>query len=324
MEIYHVILIFMAIVLFIEAVFMLIRHRWNPEARRVREQLKKFSRNTYVQEEIDLTAHRRKKSEIPWFNRFLSNSELPIIRQLDRMVIQSNLSQSLGFYLLASVVLFFVGYFAASFAAWWISFRLIAGLLLGLLPILYIFIMKQRRLDKFEEQFPEALDMMARALRAGHALTGGLQMVAQEFNDPLGPEFGKTLNEINYGSSFETALRNLVGRIDSDDLKLFVLSVAIQRESGGNLAEILENISRLIRERFVFKGQIRSLSGEARVSAYILIGLPFFVGFLIYMTNPNYLRALIEDPIGHMMLLFAGIMMTIGILVIKKMIIIKI
>lgn len=323
MEVYHVILIFVAIVLFIEAIFMMIRHRWSPEARRLRAQLRQFSTETYYREEVDLRVH-RKMSDIPWLNRFLSSPELPVIRQLERMVIQSGLSQPLGFYLLAVVVLFVVGFLATTFAGWWVFLRLIAGLLLGALPILYIYFMRQRRIAKFEEQFPEALDMMARSLRAGHALTGSLQMVAEEFGEPLGPEFGKTINEINFGSSFETALRNLVGRIDSEDLKLFVLSVAIQRESGGNLAEILENIGRLIRERFVFKGQIQSLSGEAKLSAYVLVGLPFFVGIFIYVTNPDYLKPLVEDFIGHMMLGFAGIMMIVGILVMKKMITLKI
>lgn len=324
MEIYYVVLIFVAIVLFIEAVFMLFRYRLNPEARRIRAQLKQFSDQTYTREEIDLTVRRRNMSEISWLNRFLSNTELPMIRQLDRMAIQSNLSKPLGFYLLAAAVLFLIGFIAATFAALWITVRLASGLLLGSLPIFYIYIMRRKRLARFEEQFPDALDMMARSLRAGHALTGSLQMVAQEFEDPLGPEFGKTLNEINYGSGIEAAFRNLIGRIDSDDLKLFVLSVAIQRESGGNLAEILENISRLIRERFVFKGQIRSLSGEARLSAYVLIALPFFVGFVIYLTNPNYVRVLIEDPLGHMMLVFAGVMMIAGIAAMKKMIVMKI
>ena len=166
--------------------------------------------------------------------------------------------------------------------------------------------------------------MLARSLRAGHAFTGGLQMVGQEFDDPLGPEFTKTLNEINFGVDFDTALRNLVGRVDSGDLKLFVLSVAIQRGSGGNLAEILENIGRLIRERFTLKGQIQTLSGEGRISAYILVGLPFFIGFFIYLTNPDYLKLLVEDPIGHVMIAFAGIMMIIGILIMKKMVMMKV
>jgi tight adherence protein B len=179
-------------------------------------------------------------------------------------------------------------------------------------------------LAKFEEQLPEALDMMARSLRAGHAFTGALQMVGQEFDEPLGPEFTKTLNEINYGMGLEVALRNLIDRIDSDDLKLFVLSVSIQRESGGNLAEIMENIGHLIRERFILKGQIRSLSGEARLSAYILIGLPFFIGLAVYFLNPKYVKVLFEDPIGHVMLLVAGVMMVVGIIVMKRMIKVKV
>ena len=119
--------------------------------------------------------------------------------------------------LLAAGVLFVVGFALASLATWWFIARLAVAFILGIIPILYIYIMKSKRLAKFEEQLPEALDMMARSLRAGHAFTGALQMVGQEFDEPLGPEFTKTLNEINYGLGSEMALRNLVGRIDSDD-----------------------------------------------------------------------------------------------------------
>jgi tight adherence protein B len=323
MEILWVIFIFIAVVLFIEAIFLLIRRKWSPEARRIKRQLQELSTETYAGKDVELVKSRT-MSEVPWLNRLLFNAKLPVIQNLDRAAVQANLSQPLGVYLLAAGVLFVVGFALASFATWWFIARLAAAFILGAIPILYIYIMKSKRLAKFEEQLPEALDMMARSLRAGHAFTGALQMVGQEFDEPLGPEFIKTLNEINYGLGSDVALRNLVGRIDSDDLKLFVLSISIQRESGGNLAEILENIGRLIRERFILKGQIKSLSGEARISAYILVGLPFVIGGTIYLMNPEYVKVLFEDPIGHMMLLVAGIMMVLGIIVMKKMITVKV
>jgi tight adherence protein B len=168
------------------------------------------------------------------------------------------------------------------------------------------------------------MDMLARSLKAGHAFTGGLQMVGQEFPDPAGTEFSKTLDEINFGVAYEDALKNLSSRIDSDDLKLFVISVIIQRTSGGNLAEILESIGHLIRERFKLKGHVKTLCAEARLSAYILVGLPFCIGLMIYFVNPTYIVLLFTDPIGHAMLIFAGIMMVLGIITMKNMVQIKV
>jgi tight adherence protein B len=217
-----------------------------------------------------------------------------------------------------------VGFAAASFAVRWFLVHLVVGLMLGALPILYVYIKKQKRINRFEEQLPEAMDMLARSLKAGHAFTGGLQMVGQEFPDPAGTEFSKTLDEINFGVAYEDALRNLTSRIDSDDLKLFVISVIIQRTSGGNLAEILENIGRLIRERFKLKGNVRTLTAEGRISAYILLALPFFVGFILNLMNPRYMSTLFTDPIGHYLLAGAGVMMIIGAIVMKRMVDIKV
>jgi tight adherence protein B len=202
---------------------------------------------------VDLV-RRRLMSEIPWFNRLLLNVRLPIVDRIDRAAVQANLPYPVGVYLLSSAIFAVFGFAAASFATRWFLVRLAVGVVLGWMPILYIYIKKRRRVSHFEEQLPEAMDMLARSLKAGHAFTGGLQMVGQEFRDPVGTEFSKTLDEINFGVAYEDALKNLSSRIDSDDLNLFVISVIIQRTSGGNLAEILENIGRLIRERFKLKG----------------------------------------------------------------------
>jgi tight adherence protein B len=263
-------------------------------------------------------------SEIPWLNKLLSSIRFPLVKQLDRAIIQANLSYPLGVYLMTSGLLFVIGFSAASFATRWLSVRIVTGLVLGSIPILYIYWKKQKRLKRFEEQLPEALEMLARSVRAGHTFTGGLQLVGQEFDDPVSTEFNKTMDEINFGVGYEDALKNLVSRIESDDLKLFVISVIIQRTSGGNLAEILDNLSRLIRERFVLKGQVKTLTAEARLSAYILIALPFLVGFWIFFANPSYVGLLFEDPIGNTMLIIAGVMMVVGIVLMKKMTMLKV
>jgi tight adherence protein B len=323
MELLLTVFIFVAIVLLVEGSIMLTRSWWNPETKRVKKQLRQLSMEAYGQEGVDLV-RRRLMSDIPWFHRLLLGVRLPIIARIDRMVLQANLNYPVGVVLLASAMFAVLGFAVASFATRWFLVRIAAGFLLGAVPILHVYLKKQKRINRFDEQLPEALDMLARSLKAGHAFTGGLQMVGQEFPDPVGTEFSKTLDEINFGVAYEDAMKNLSSRVDSDDLKLFVISVIIQRTSGGNLAEILENISRLIRERFKLRGHVRTLCAEARLSAYVLVSLPFFVGLLLYFLNPTYIMLLFTDPIGHAMLVFAGIMMVLGIITMKNMVQIKV
>ena len=179
-------------------------------------------------------------------------------------------------------------------------------------------------MQKFERQLPDAMDLIARSLKAGHAFTGGLKMVADEFDDPMGTEFDKTLNEINFGVGVIEGLKTLANRVDCRDLKFFVISVILQRETGGNLAEILENIARLIRERFKLHGHIRVLSAEGKLSAIILIALPIFVVFALSIINPEYINTLIIDPLGRIMSAFAIFMMIVGVFVMRRLIKIRV
>ena len=183
--------------------------------------------------------------------------------------------------------------------------------------------MKTRRMRRFEAQLPDALDMMARSLRAGHALTTGIEMAGQEFPDPLGPEFAKTVAQISFGVGMEQALRNLTKRVDCPDLKFLAVSIIIQRETGGNLAEILETISRLIRERHKLLGKIRALSAEGKLSAIILLALPFLVAAAMLALNPSYLDSLLSDPLGRVLIVAAVMMMLLGVGAIKKTVDIK-
>ncbi len=179
-------------------------------------------------------------------------------------------------------------------------------------------------MEKFQSQLPEALDLVARALKAGQALSGALKMVADEMDDPVGDEFDKTLNEINFGVGVPEALKNLASRVDCLDLKFFVIAVVIQRETGGNLAEILENIAHIIRERFKLYGRIRILAAEGKLSAIILTGLPFLTAFVLLFANPEYIQILARDPLGRV-LAGAGIsLMILGIFSMKRMIAIKV
>ena len=177
---------------------------------------------------------------------------------------------------------------------------------------------------KFEEQLPDALDMIGRSLRAGHAFSGGLKMVADEFADPIGVEFEKTLNEINFGIGIPEALKSMTRRVDCPDLKFFVISVIIQRETGGNLAEVMENLAYLIRERFKLHGRVKVLTAEGRFSAVVLLAIPFLIALYFYMVQPRYIQPLFTDPIGRKMVTSAIIMMILGSLIMKRMVRIKV
>ena len=196
--------------------------------------------------------------------------------------------------------------------------------MLSALPLLYVRRKKKKRSLKFERQLPEVLDMIARSLRAGLGLAGGIKMAAENFEDPIGPEFGATLDETNFGVNFADALVNLSRRVDCPDLMFVVTVMIIQRETGGNLAELLENISRLIRERFKLKGHIRVLAAEGKMSAGILVALPFVIFLLIFLINPEHMSTLYTDPIGRKVSGIALGMMMLGILMMKKIINIRV
>jgi len=187
-------------------------------------------------------------------------------------------------------------------------------------PYLWLKGRVRARMERFQRQLPDALDLVGRALRAGHAFTGALRMIADECDDPIGPEFAKALDEINYGLSVDEALQNLLARVDCPDLKFFVVSVGIQRESGGNLTEIVGNISNLIRERYKLAGKVKTLSAEGKLSALILILLPFAVGLIIYVLNPDYMSVLWHKDLGRMALMGAGVSMLKGVFWIRRMV----
>jgi len=179
-------------------------------------------------------------------------------------------------------------------------------------------------MEKFQRQLPEALELIARSLKAGHAFPSGMKLAADEFDDPLGPEFDETLNEINFGVSVPDALKNLTDRIDCPDLKFFVISVILQRETGGNLAEIIESLSYIIRERFKLYGKVKILAAEGKLSAIILVALPFLIMIVLRFINTDYINTLLSEPAGRIMSGMAAFMMLIGILVMKKMVNIKV
>lgn len=260
----------------------------------------------------------RVMSDIPFLNHILIKT--PGIIKLDNLISQANAKQSLGFFILLALLLSFIGFLTGAII---IKNQLIGlGLILigGSLPFLYLSHLKRKRIGKFKRQLPEALDLMSRALKAGHAFTNGMKLAADEFDDPLGPEFAEALDEINFGISVPDALRNMTKRIDCSEIRYFVVGVILQRETGGNLSELMGILSYLIREKFKFEGKVRTLSAEGRLSAVILIALPFFIAGYLQFQSPKYLATLFMDPMGKVMIIGAAIMMIIGIFVMKKMV----
>jgi tight adherence protein B len=257
-------------------------------------------------------------SEVSFINHILSL--LPGIDRLHLMLNQANVKYTLGFFILFSMALGLAGYLTCSVLMLDTLLSLLMGIALTGLPLLYVRSKKKQRMTKFEKQLPEALGLIARALRAGHAFASGMKLAAEEFGDPLGPEFAKTLDEINFGVSVADALKNLTRRVDCPDLNFFVISVIIQRETGGNLAEIIESLAQLMRERFKFRGKVRVLSAEGKLSAGILYTLPFLLGTFMFVFHPDVIAPLHDDPIGRIIMWIMGGMMILGFLIIRRII----
>jgi tight adherence protein B len=198
-------------------------------------------------------------------------------------------------------------------------------LLLGaMFPLGWLWFKRRKRMKRFGAQLPDALELMARALRAGHSLPAGIQLVATQMSDPIGPEFSRCYEEQNLGSPMDQAIRQMTERVPNVDLKFFATAVILQRQTGGDLAEILNKIGLLIRERFTIWGQIQALTGEGRLSGIVLLALPPILFCVMLRLNYDYVMMLFNDPLGRKMLVAGIISQIIGAIVIKKIITIKV
>lgn len=203
-------------------------------------------------------------------------------------------------------------------------YALVAGMAALALPYLRIHWLRQARLANFEAQLPEALDMLARALRAGHPFTDALRMVGEEMPDPMGGELTATYNDLNYGIGMRDGFVNLLTRVPSLSLTAVVTAVFVQRETGGNLAEVLDKIAAVVRGRFRLHRRVRTLSAEGRLSAWVLCLVPFALAAVVSITTPTYLPMLLDDPIGKQMFAFAAVAMVVGIFWVSRVIRIRI
>lgn len=315
------VIIFFISIIVIELSIIAVKNMRSVNRAKIRKRLRK---HTYLSEnngQIDIVK-KRVLSDVPFFNRLLWR--IPGVRTLDGLTIKANSNYPAGFYILVALFLGTIGFMGINFFLLNRLLSLLLAALLACLPFLHLHLLKLKRIEKFRSQFPEALDLIARALKAGHSFNSGMKLAAEEFDDPLGTEFDETLGEINFGVSVADALKNLAGRIECPELKYFVVAVILQRETGGNLAEIMESLANLIRENYKFQGKVRTLSAEGRLSAVVLVAIPFFIGIFLHLRKPEYLGLLFSHPIGRVMMGTALILMVIGIFVMKKMVTIKV
>ncbi len=271
-----VIAIFLTVVLLIEGSYFASRAVYAPGRRRVRRRM-----HTVAQDHDDTSigiVRRQALSEIAWVNRLLV--KMPLMQRLGRLLEQANSRYTLGTFFLVSTGLFCLGLLVGPFVVRIAYVQMLGSIVLSLTPLLYIFRRKKWRLQQFEKQLPDALDLVTRAMQAGHTFMIGIKMVGDEFSEPIGTEFDKTLEEMNFGV--------------------------------------------IIRQRFELLGRVRVLAAEGKLSALILVALPFVAGLILYVTSPGYLTVLRTDPIGQVAAVYAVSMMVMGILAIRKIIRIRV
>ena len=316
-------LAFVAVVLLLEGIYLTWNAYKGPEAVRIEKRLQSISAGWHDDGSAEAKLiKKRLLSDSPAIERILMG--IPRIHSLDRLLIQSGMQLNVTGFLGYVGIAFLGGMAIASLLNLHFLISLACAVAAGSIPLFLVLSARRKRLLKIEEQLPDAIDLMARALKAGHAFSGALQMVASEGAEPTAGEFSVTFEEVNYGISMQEALMNLSTRIPITDLRYFVIAVLIQRESGGNLAELLENISGLIRARLKLLGTIRVLSAEGRMSAWILSCLPFVLAFVIHLVNPGFLNILFTDPAGPMLIGGALMMMVSGIYVMSRIIKIRV
>jgi tight adherence protein B len=293
--------------------------RRNAYARVIKERLANERKAPELGAEEELALLRDEQlSDIPAFDRLLRRSER--VTDLQKLLTQGGLSMRAGNFLGISAL----SGVAATLISYYLSKRVevawIALLVGFILPYSYASIQRNKRFEKFEELFPEAIDTLARAVRAGHAFTTALEMITNEVAEPVAGEFRQLYEEQKFGMPVRDALMNLTERVPLVDVKFFVTAVMLQRETGGNLAEILDNLSYVIRERFKIQRQVRVYTAQGRLTMVLLMGMPPIIVTVMTILNPSFIHPLFADPIGHTLLVLGIALQTIGYFVIRKII----
>lgn len=292
------------------------------ENRRARKRLKNRLRSMHgmeqsVAHQVSLVRSKYLRELSPLERRLES---LPGMQRLERLIEQAGRETLAYRVVLQALLLGAVVGFVSSFLLPHPALAVLLALLAGVYPFLRLSMDKSRRLARFEEQFPDALIIMARALRAGHPFADALKLVGEEMENPISGEFRTTFMEINYGGDVRLAMLGLLDRVQSVTVMAFVTSVLIQKDTGGNLAELLDGLAGVVRERFRFHRKVQTLTAQGRMAAWILSLLPFFIAGVLSLVNPNFLPMLTENPVGRQLILGAFILMVIGIVWLQRIV----
>jgi tight adherence protein B len=315
-------LVFFAAFLATEGLYLWWNSRHGAEAKRISKRLRMMSAGGNVDDERASLLKRRLLADQPLLEQLLMR--VPRVRGVDRFLVQAGADWTVSTFLGITGGLFLAGLLGGLVARLPLAVAVMLGALLAVLPAQWLLWQRHQRTQRFERQLPEALDLIGRALRAGHAFSSALQMAGSELPDPIGEEFRQTFDEINYGVPTHDALQNLVDRVPSTDLGFFVIAVLVQRETGGNLSEVLDNISAIIRERLKLFGKVRALSAEGRFSALVLSVLPVVTALLLYVINPDFMSLLWTEPVGVKLIWASAACVAFGALWMRRIIRIRV
>ena len=315
--------VFLACLFVVYALYLFTSRKSDAKRALLNERLAEAIRASAQSTDMDVQLARQELlSEIPWLNRSLLKFE-PSAR-LKRIIDQADLQITVMRLVLFSLVAAALGFLAASMLTISLPLMILCGLVAGAMPFLHVVGKRKKRLKKFLQLLPDALDLMSRGLSAGHAFTESLQMVSTEMPEPIATEFRKTYDEQNLGLSLKLALENLVHRVPLLDLRMCVTAIMIQRETGGNLSELLEKVAFTIRERFRIMEDLKTLTLSSRWSAWLLCALPIFLAIYMSVMNPSYMEVMWRDPRGHTLLFIAAGMQLLGMIVVQRIMRIKI
>src|SRR6476661_1571799 len=316
-------LVFVFALFLVLGAYLLATHGTDKKRARLQKRLSEALLHSANVEDVDVVLARNElMSEIPWVNRTMVNIQAAL--QLKRMLDQADLHITPSRLLMFSFMSGMLGALAASVLTVFIPLMVLAGLVTASIALVHVWWKRKRRFDAFLYHLPDSLDLISRALSAGHAFSEALHMVSMEMPEPIATEFRKAYEEQNLGLSVKLALENLTQRIPLLDLKMCVTAILIQRETGGNLAEILEKVAYTIRERFRIMGDLKTLTTSSRMSAWLLCALPIGVTLVITGMNPEYMSILWKDPRGHYLIAVALFMQITGMLIVRKILKIKI
>jgi tight adherence protein B len=315
-----VILVFVSVFVVVALVAFAFGTEGSEQTKKVLATLNTALGTARVREQEEVVDLRKSESfsNVPWMNKILM--QLEIAPRLKLLLYQADLNWSAGVFLLMSLACFVVPGYAVYAKTNMLWLGLLIGLATGFLPFSFVLFKRGRRMGSFEKGLPEALDLMVSALRVGHSLNAAMGLVTRECADPIGSEFRICFDEQNYGLELRTAMENLTTRVPLQDLRIAITAILIQKESGGNLAEVLDKTSQVIRERFRIKRQIATHTAQGRMTGWILSALPVGLGFILYLMSPQTMSLLWTDPTGQKMLIAASILIVLGSAVIQQIV----